>query len=151
MVIRNDSDHTFDLLAPTRRLAAICGPDMKPDGSLSYPLTAARFPFVDELLEGAGDFSVVPGRLLGPGARATTGTYYIYAAHYPPTAPHSAVFTCEGAIVATTDGSWSPASLTVEDRLVNIATRSVRIIPEQVTTTEPEATTSTAAVQTGTN
>jgi len=146
MVIRNDSEHTIDLLAPTERLAAVCGPDLNADGSFRYPPTKFPFPFVNELLDGQGEFTIVDGQLLRPGGRATTGTYYISSTqHYPPTAPHDATYTCEGAIVATTDGSWRPQTLTVVARLDNVPTRSITIIVEQTTTTSAQGTTTTNA------
>ena len=88
------------------------------------------------------------GGLLFPGQEASSIVIAYGGESYPPSAPHTALFTCEGAIVASDDGSWKPPTITVVARLNRIATRSVGVVPDYPgapSSTGP-ATTSTTIV-----
>jgi len=145
ITLRNESAHVFDLSASAPlRLAAICGPDLTPDGLLAYPLTRGSIVGFVEYppdMNSAG----LEGGLLFPGEEASSSIIAYGGESYPASAPHTALFTCEGAIVASDDGSWRPPTVTVVARLRRVASRSVGVVPDY-----PGAPTSTRPAPTST-
>jgi hypothetical protein len=72
---------------------------------------------------------------LAPGAYAATNqTGYQFT--------ETGTFTCEGALVTTSDGTWNSETLTVTSRLPNVSTYSVEVMSTPPTTAPPETTTS---------
>jgi hypothetical protein len=125
LTLRNESDHVFDLsAAASLRVAAICGPNLTPTGQLAYPLTPGS---IVAFVEYTTSMSELNGGLLFPGQEASSLIVAYGGESYPPDAPHTGLFTCEGAIVKSDDGSWTPPSIRVVARLTHVATRSVAI------------------------
>jgi hypothetical protein len=147
IIIRNNTDHPIDLStsAPVR-VAVVCATNMTEDGRLTAPLPA--FPpwiFVD-LPHDPNQWPDrptydTPGTSLAPGAQATNPSSYGYGGEGvdPGTA------TCEAALVATSDGSWKPETLSVVARIPNIPTYSFQVVVPAPTTTSPQTTTTASA------
>jgi hypothetical protein len=144
LLVRNATDHRIDLsTAAPVRVAVVCSTNMTADGKLTQPLPS----FPTDIF---ADYSVTPGGLQGtqlyaspgtslaPGQQATNSgaTGFTFEGLDPGTA------TCEGAIVASSDGSWNPATLSVVAKLANVPTYSFQLVDAPSSTTS--STTSTA-------
>ena len=146
LTIRNATDHPIDLStsAPVR-VAVVCATNMTADGRLTVPLPT--FPtdiFVDESITPSGYAGApvydTPGESLAPGAQATNSSAYGFGID----GTDAGTATCEGALVATSDETWKPESLSVVARLSNVATYSFQVVPPAATTTTKSSVTSTS-------
>jgi hypothetical protein len=152
IIIRNNTAHPIDLStsAPVR-VAVVCATNMTADGRLTAPLPAfspgifVEIPHDPNQLPDRPTYDT-PGTSLAPGAQATNSSSYGYGGEGvdPGTA------TCEAALVATSDGTWKPETLSVVARLTDIPTYSFQVVVPASTTTAL-ATTTTARSPTSTS
>ena len=150
LTIQNSTDHPIDLsTAAPVRVAVICATGVTPDGRLTRPLPphAIGDIFADSTPEEIEmQTYAAPGTTLAPGAQATDSgsTAFTFKDEPPGTA------TCEGAIVASSDGTWRSETLSVVARLTGFPTYTFQIV-DPPTTTAAETTSTTSETTTTTS
>jgi hypothetical protein len=139
LTIRNNTNHSIDLSpSATERVALICATNMTQDGRLTAPLPPDQAWYIFmRPSDAAGNF-IGDGfaDTLAPGAYAAT----IQIGHQ---FTETGTFTCEGALVNTSNGTWDSETLTVTSRLANVDPYTVEVTSPPTTTVAPTTSTTT--------
>jgi hypothetical protein len=151
LTIQNITDHPIDIsTAAPVRVAVICATGVTADGRLTRPLPPRAIGdiFADGIPPGGGmPTYAAAGTSLAPGAQATnsSATGFTFEGEAPGTA------TCEGAIVASSDGTWRSETLSVVARLAGFPIYTFQIVDPPTTTTAEETTSTTSETTTSTS